>query len=107
MALITLCAGLFAARFDSLLVAVLGILGGYSTPVLLATGEKNFAGLFGYVLLLGLGGSFTGTLNIHGGRVQLTDRGAGGECRVPAVARLGGLDQRSRRDRRRDPLTPA
>lgn len=55
MALITLCAGLFAARFDSLLVAVLGILGGYSTPVLLATGEKNFAGLFGYVLLLGLG----------------------------------------------------
>ena len=55
MALITLCAGLFAARFDSLLVAVLGILGGYSTPVLLSTGEKNFAGLFGYVLLLGLG----------------------------------------------------
>mgnify|MGYP003601612721 CR=1 FL=1 len=55
MALITLCAGLFAARFDSLLVAVLGILGGYATPVLLSTGEKNFAGLFGYLLLLGVG----------------------------------------------------
>lgn len=55
MALITFCAGLFAARFNSLLVAVLGILGGYSTPVLLSTGEKNFAGLFGYLLLLGLG----------------------------------------------------
>jgi uncharacterized membrane protein len=55
MALITLCAGLFAARFNSLLVAVLGILGGYATPVLLSTGEKNFAGLFGYLLLLGVG----------------------------------------------------
>ncbi|HPJ57122.1 MAG TPA: DUF2339 domain-containing protein, partial [Kiritimatiellia bacterium] len=55
MALVTLCAGLFAIRFNSLLVAVLGILGGYATPVLLSTGEPNFAGLFGYLLLLGLG----------------------------------------------------
>ena len=55
MALVTACAGLFAARFNSLLVAVLGILGGYSTPVLLSTGDKNFAGLFGYLLLLGMG----------------------------------------------------
>ena len=55
MALITLCAGLFAARFNSLLVAILGILGGYSTPILLSTGEKNFPGLFGYLLLLGVG----------------------------------------------------
>ena len=55
MALVTLVAGLFAIRFDSLLVAVLGLLGGYATPVLLSTGEKNFAGLFGYLLLLGGG----------------------------------------------------
>ena len=55
MALITLVAGLFAARFNSLLVAVLGILGGYATPILLSTGEKNFPGLFGYLLLLGIG----------------------------------------------------
>lgn len=55
MALVTLCAGLFAIRFNSLLVAVLGILGGYATPVLLSTGEPNFAGLFGYLLLLGFG----------------------------------------------------
>ncbi len=55
MALVTACAGLFAVRFNSLLVAVLGILGGYSTPILLSTGEKNFAGLFGYLLLLGVG----------------------------------------------------
>ena len=55
MALITICAGLFAVRFNSLLVAVLGILGGYSTPMLLDVGEKNYSGLFGYLLLLGLG----------------------------------------------------
>ena len=55
MALVTLCAGLFAIRFNSLLVAVLGILGGYATPVLLSTGEKNFGGLFSYLLLLGVG----------------------------------------------------
>ena len=55
MALVTVCAGLFSARFNSLLVAVLGILGGYGTPLLLNTGEKNFAGLFGYLLLLGIG----------------------------------------------------
>lgn len=55
MALVTLGAGLFAVRFNSLLVAVLGILGGYSTPLLLSTGEKNFVGLFGYLLLLGAG----------------------------------------------------
>lgn len=55
MALVTLVAGLFAVRFNSLLVAVLGILGGYATPVLLSSGEKNFPGLFGYLLLLGFG----------------------------------------------------
>ena len=55
MALVTACAGLFSARFNSLLVAVLGILGGYGTPILLDTGEKNFAGLFSYLLLLGIG----------------------------------------------------
>ena len=55
MALITLGAGLFAVRFNSLLVAVLGILGGYATPFLLSTGEANFPGLFGYLLLLGAG----------------------------------------------------
>jgi len=55
MALVTACAGLFAIRFNSLLVAVLGILGGYGTPIILDSAEKNFAGLFGYLLLLGIG----------------------------------------------------
>ena len=55
MALITAAAGAMAVRFDSLLIAVLGIIGGYGTPVLLSTGGVNFAGLFAYVLLLGCG----------------------------------------------------
>ena len=55
MALITVAAGVMAVRFDSLLIAVLGIIGGYGTPVLLSTGEVNFVGLFSYMLLLGCG----------------------------------------------------
>ena len=55
MALVTLSAGVLAVRFNTLLIAVLGILGGYGTPLMLNTGVKNFPGLFGYLLLLGLG----------------------------------------------------
>ena len=55
MALVTLSAGVLAVRFNTLLMAVLGILGGYGTPLMLNTGVKNFPGLFGYLLLLGLG----------------------------------------------------
>jgi uncharacterized membrane protein len=55
MALVTLVAGTLAVRLNSLLVAVLGILGGYGTPIMLSTGSKNFPGLFGYMLLLGIG----------------------------------------------------
>lgn len=55
MALITLVSATLAVRFRSLLIALLGLLGGYLTPVLLNTGIKNFPGLYGYLLLLGLG----------------------------------------------------
>jgi uncharacterized membrane protein len=55
MGLITISAGAMAVRFDSQLIAILGILGGYGTPVMLATGETNFVGLFSYTLLLGCG----------------------------------------------------
>lgn len=55
MAFITVCAGVMAVGFDALLIAVLGMLGGYGTPVMLATGVVNFVGLFAYVLLLGCG----------------------------------------------------
>lgn len=55
MAMITAAAGVMAVRFDSLLIAVLGIIGGYGTPILLSTGAVNFVGLFAYMLLLGCG----------------------------------------------------
>ena len=55
MALITVSSGVLAVRFNALLVAILGILGGYGTPVMLSTGVVNFVGLFSYELLLGFG----------------------------------------------------
>lgn len=55
MGLITIAAGVLAVQFDSMLIAVLGIIGGYGTPVLLSTGAVNFVGLFAYMLLLGCG----------------------------------------------------
>lgn len=55
MAGITVCTGILAVRLNSLLVALLGIVGGYGTPVMLQTGVVNFVGLFSYTLLLGVG----------------------------------------------------
>jgi uncharacterized membrane protein len=56
MALTTLAAGGLALHYSSPAVAVLGLLGGYLTPVLLSTGEDHPWILFGYVFLLNLGG---------------------------------------------------
>ncbi|TAN47536.1 MAG: DUF2339 domain-containing protein [Methylococcaceae bacterium] len=55
MILVTASAGWLAVRLDSMLVAIFGVIGGYSTPILLSTGQVNFVGLFAYMLLLGLG----------------------------------------------------
>jgi len=55
MAVTTLAAGALALHYNSTAVAVLGLLGGYSTPVLLSTGEDHPWVLFGYVFLLNLG----------------------------------------------------
>lgn len=55
MGAITILAGGIAIWFDSMLVAVLGIIGGYGTPIMLSTGVVNFPGLFGYMLILGIG----------------------------------------------------
>jgi uncharacterized membrane protein len=55
MILITIVAGVLSVRLNSLLVAILGVIGGYCTPVMLSTGTKNLEGLFGYLLLLGVG----------------------------------------------------
>lgn len=55
MIFITVCTGGIAVRLNSMLVAILGILGGYGTPWMLSTGVVNFPGLFAYMLLLGCG----------------------------------------------------
>ncbi|MHC4876621.1 MAG: DUF2339 domain-containing protein [Planctomycetota bacterium] len=55
MVAVTVLAGGVALRFNSKLVAVLGVLGGYGTPVMLDTNVVNFFGLYGYMLVLGVG----------------------------------------------------
>jgi hypothetical protein len=55
MALITTTAFFLAVRLEGLVVAILGMLGGFLTPVLLSTGVDNPAGLFGYIAILDAG----------------------------------------------------
>jgi uncharacterized membrane protein len=52
---VTCLAGWIATRFNSLLVAVLGVLGGFGTPVMLQTGEVAYVSLYTYLLVLGAG----------------------------------------------------
>jgi uncharacterized membrane protein len=55
MALITAVAFLLSVRLDAMVVAILGILGGFTTPILLSTGQDNPGGLFGYIAMLDIG----------------------------------------------------
>jgi uncharacterized membrane protein len=55
MALITTTAFLLAVRLNALVVAVLGMLGGFLTPILLSTGRDNPLELFGYIAILDTG----------------------------------------------------
>ena len=55
MALVTVVAGILAVRLNSLLVAFLGLIGGYGTPVLLGPDTGSTTILFSYLVLLGLG----------------------------------------------------
>jgi hypothetical protein len=55
MALITTTAFLLAVRLNALVVAILGMLGGFLTPILLSTGVDNPFGLFGYIAILDAG----------------------------------------------------
>jgi hypothetical protein len=55
MSLITVACGVLSWRHASLLIAVLGLTGGFATPFLIAAKSDNPIGLFGYVLLLDLG----------------------------------------------------
>lgn len=54
MILVTAACCLLAWRHRSLVVAVLGLVGGFTTPLLLTTGSDRPIGLFTYVLLLDL-----------------------------------------------------
>src|SRR3954464_2099285 len=53
--LATVVAVLLAIRRASLLIALLGLIGGFASPAIVATGQDNPIGLFGYLLLLNAG----------------------------------------------------
>jgi uncharacterized membrane protein len=55
LALVTLTAVMLSIRHESLFIAVLGLLGGFATPMLLSTGENRPISLFTYLLLLNIG----------------------------------------------------
>lgn len=55
MSLVTIGAVLLASRYNALSIAILGLIGGFLTPVMLSTGRDNQAALFGYMILLDLG----------------------------------------------------
>ena len=55
MTLVTVTAFALAIRLNAQVVAILGMLGGFLTPVLLSTGRDNPAGLFGYIGLIDVG----------------------------------------------------
>ena len=55
LALVTLTAVVLAIRHESLFIAVLGLLGGFATPILLSADENRPISLFGYLLLLNIG----------------------------------------------------
>jgi uncharacterized membrane protein len=55
MAIVTTIAVLLAVRLDALAIAILGLIGGFATPLLLSTGVDNEIGLFAYIALLDAG----------------------------------------------------
>ena len=55
MVLVTVLAGGIAVAFDSMLVAVLGIIGGYATPFMLESTPTSLTPLFTYLIVLGCG----------------------------------------------------
>ena len=55
LGVVTALAVLLSIRRESLFIAVLGLLGGFATPILLSTGENRPIPLFAYLLLLNIG----------------------------------------------------
>ncbi len=60
LALITAAGGALAIKHQSLVIALLGLLGGFATPLLVSSGSDNAIGLFGYLLLLNAGVALVG-----------------------------------------------
>lgn len=60
LALVTVTAVLLSVRHESLFIAMLGLVGGFTTPVLLSTGENRPIALFSYLLLLNVGLAWVG-----------------------------------------------
>jgi uncharacterized membrane protein len=55
MAIVTAGAFFLAVRMNAQVIVILGLLGGFLTPVLLSTGVDNPAALFGYIAVLNIG----------------------------------------------------
>ena len=55
MVLVTAAGCALSWRHESLVIAVIGLVGGFLTPIFASRGDDNPIGLFGYVLLLDLG----------------------------------------------------
>jgi len=55
MAIVTAIAFFLAVRMNAQVIVVLGLLGGFLTPILFSTRVDNPAGLFGYIAVLNIG----------------------------------------------------
>ena len=55
MAIVTTAAFFLAVRMNAQVIVILGLLGGFLTPVLLSTGIDNPTALFGYIAVLNIG----------------------------------------------------
>jgi uncharacterized membrane protein len=55
MAIVTAAAFFLAVRMNAQVIVILGLLGGFLTPVLLSTGVDNPTALFGYIAVLNIG----------------------------------------------------
>ena len=60
MALVTVAGGALSMRYRSMVIALLGLLGGFATPLLISADSDQPLGLFGYLLLLNAGVAFLG-----------------------------------------------
>jgi uncharacterized membrane protein len=55
MSLVTVVAGAVAIRYDAVFTAVLGLLGGFATPIVVSSGVDQPVALFSYIFLLNIG----------------------------------------------------